>query len=129
MVIDEEHNLFIVDRIKVKLITCFLMNNLYFQDMIKVKGYQVAPTELEDEIREAPGVADVAVIGVKDDRAGEVPKAFIVPTSKDVTEESIQEFLNARLAKYKQLKGGIVFLEALPKTPTGKILRKELRSL
>jgi len=114
VVIDEEHNLFIVDRIK---------------DMIKVKGYQVAPTELEDEIREAPGVADVAVIGVKDDRAGEVPKAFIVPTSKDVTEESIQEFLTARLAKYKQLKGGIVFLEALPKTPTGKILRKELRSL
>ena len=97
--------------------------------MIKVKGYQVAPTELEDEIREAPGVADVAVIGVKDDRAGEVPKAFIVPTSKDVTEDSIQEFLNARIAKYKQLKGGIVFMEALPKTPTGKILRKELRSL
>ena len=95
--------------------------------MIKVKGYQVSPTELEDEIRKAPGVADVSVIGVKDDKAGEVPKAFIVPASKDVEKEVVEEFLKNRLAKYKQLKGGIVFLDALPKSPTGKVLRKELR--
>ena len=114
VVTDEDGDIFIVDRIK---------------DMIKVKGYQVSPTELEDEIRQAPGVADVAVIGVPHDTAGEAPRAFIVPTAKEVTEESIAEFLKERLAKYKQLKGGIVFLEALPKTATGKVLRKELRAL
>ena len=114
IVYDEDGDIFIVDRIK---------------DMIKVKGYQVSPTELEDEIRKAPGVADVAVIGVKDDIAGEVPKAFIVPASKEVSQQEVEEFLTSRLAKYKQLKGGVVFLDALPKSPTGKVLRKELRLL
>ena len=114
VVTDEDGDIFIVDRIK---------------DMIKVKGYQVSPTELEAEIRLAPGVADVAVIGVPDHAAGEVPRAFIVTSSSDVTAESIQEFLSGRLAKYKQLKGGIVILDTLPKSPTGKVLRKELRTL
>ena len=50
-----------------------------------------------------------------------------MPTAKEVTEDSIAMFLKERLAKYKQLKGGIVFLEALPKSATGKVLRKELR--
>ena len=104
VVTDDDGDIFIVDRIK---------------DMIKVKGYQVSPTELED----------VAVIGVPHDTAGEAPRAFIVPTAKEVTEDSIAEFLKERLAKYKQLKGGIVFLEALPKSATGKVLRKKLRAL
>ena len=114
VVTDEDGDIFIVDRIK---------------DMIKVKGYQVSPTELEAEIRLAPGVADVAVIGVPHPQAGEVPRAFIVPSSADVSAESVQEFLSGRLAKYKQLTGGIVIMESLPKSPTGKVLRKELRAL
>ena len=111
---DEDGFFYIVDRNK---------------DMIKVKGYQVSPTELENEIRRAAGggVTDVAVIGVPDDRAGEVPRAFIVRTSQDVTAEKIEELLEPNIAKYKRLKGGIVFLEQLPKSPTGKVLRKELR--
>merc|ERR1712080_584577 len=72
---EEEGDIYIVDRIK---------------DMIKVKGYQVSPSELEEEIRTIPGVLDVAVIGIHDDTAGEVPKAFIVPLSaENVTEEKI----------------------------------------
>lgn len=117
---DEEEFFYIVDRIK---------------DMIKVKGFQVAPTELEEVIRGCRGVLDVAVIGIKDDVLGEAPKAFIVrkPESIDEDEnklkESIHDFLKEKVATYKQLSGGIVFVEELPKNPTGKILRKELRNL
>jgi len=111
---DESGDIFIVDRIK---------------DMIKVKGYQVSPTEVEEEIRKVPGVLDVAVIGVQDDRAGEVPKAFIVPATDEVTAEKINDFLSDKLAKYKKLTGGIVLLKELPKSPTGKVLRKELRKM
>ena len=111
---DEEGYIFIVDRIK---------------DMIKVKGYQVAPTELEDVIRTAPGVVDVAVIGVPDHKAGELPKAFIVRASEDVKEDDINQFLEDKIAKYKKLSGGIIFLKELPKSPTGKVLRKDLRHL
>ena len=71
----------------------------------------------------------MAVIGVKDDLAGEVPKAFIVPANADVTAEKINEFLSDKLAKYKKLTGGIVLLKELPKSPTGKVLRKELRNM
>ena len=111
---DEEGFFYIVDRTK---------------DMIKVSGYQVSPTELENEIRKAGGVTDVAVIGVPDDKAGEVPRAFIVRENEEVTKERIEEFLESNIAKYKRLRGGIVFLEQLPKSPTGKVLRKELRLL
>lgn len=111
---DEEGFFYIVDRTK---------------DMIKVSGYQVSPTELENEIREVGGVTDVAVIGVPDDKAGEVPRAFIVRENEEVTKEKIEEFLESNIAKYKRLRGGIVFLEQLPKSPTGKVLRKELRLL
>ena len=99
------------------------------KDMIKVKGYQVSPTEVEEEIRKVPGVVDVAVIGIKDDLAGEVPKAFIVPANQDITAEKINDFLSDKLAKYKKLAGGIVLVKELPKSPTGKVLRKELRKM
>ena len=111
---DEEGFFYIVDRTK---------------DMMKVSGYQVSPTELENEIRKAGGVTDVAVIGVPDEKAGEVPRAFIVRESEEVTKEKIEEYLERNIAKYKRLRGGIVFLEQLPKSPTGKVLRKELRLL
>ena len=71
----------------------------------------------------------MAVIGVKDDLAGEVPKAFIVPANENITAEKINEFLSDKLAKYKKLSGGIVLLKELPKSPTGKVLRKELRNM
>ena len=84
---------------------------------------------MEDVIRKAPGIVDVAVIGVKDDRAGEVPKAFVVRASDEVTEDQVNRFLEDKVAKYKRLSGGITFLAELPKSPTGKVLRKELRNL
>ena len=111
---DSEGWWYIVDRIK---------------DMIKVKGYQVAPTELEDVIRKIPGVLEVAVIGVEHDRYGEAPKAFIVKKDKRLEASSVEEYLKKKVAPYKQLVGGIVFVKELPKTATGKILRKELKAL
>jgi acyl-CoA synthetase (AMP-forming)/AMP-acid ligase II len=67
-------------------------------------------------------------VGVPDDRAGQVPRAFIVPKRPNITEEDIKAFIAAKLSEHKQLKGGVVFLTSIPKNPSGKILRKELRS-
>lgn len=71
-------------------------------------------------------MADCAVISVPDDRAGEVPKAYIV-RSGPCSEKDIQEYVQARKAPHKWIKGGIEFVDAIPKSPSGKILRRLLR--
>lgn len=110
---DENGLFFIVDRLK---------------ELIKVKGFQVSPSELEDVIRRHPGVVDVGVIGVPDDRAGELPRAYIVRKSRNVLEHSIVEFVEERVAPHKRLGAGVMFVETLPKNQTGKLLRRELKS-
>jgi len=113
-----EH-LFITDRIK---------------ELIKVKGLQVAPAELEAFLLTHPAVADCVVIGVPDDRDGEVPKAFVVKSSEVGLEESdafvrrgIAKHVEKSKAKHKWLKGGIEFIDVVPKSPSGKILRRLMR--
>jgi len=97
--------------------------------MIKVKGFQVAPTELEEVIRGYDKILDVAVIGVPHDKYGEIPKAFVVPKPEQkVTEDEIKKFVAERVSKIKHL-GYVQFLERIPKTASGKILRKELQKL
>jgi acyl-coenzyme A synthetase/AMP-(fatty) acid ligase len=87
----------------------------------------VAPAELEALIITHPKVADVAVIGVPDDEAGEVPKAFVTPVDGEtITLEEIQELVGEHLVSYKQIKI-LEVIEAIPKSAAGKILRKELR--
>ncbi|XP_035711502.1 probable 4-coumarate--CoA ligase 1 [Folsomia candida] len=110
---DEDKYFFIVDRLK---------------ELIKVSGYQVAPSELEDLLRKHPAVADVAVIGVPDERAGEFPRAYIVlkPSSNPSAEE-IHKFIEDKVSCHKKLKGGVEFIKAIPKSATGKILRRELK--
>jgi len=98
---------------------------------IQVRGYQVPPAELEALLLSHELVEDAAVIGIPDEYSGELPKAFIVLKSgtegtKAVAEE-IQKWVEERKVRYKWLRGGIEFLESIPKTPSGKILRKELR--
>ncbi|KAJ5182630.1 Acyl-CoA ligase inpC [Penicillium capsulatum] len=110
-----EH-IFIVDRIK---------------ELIKVKGLQVAPAELEAHLLTHPAVSDCAVIAVPDEAAGEVPKAIVVKTAsagsdKDA-EQSIKKFVEEHKARHKWLKGGVRFVDAVPKSPSGKILRRLLR--
>nr|CAH7746282.1 unnamed protein product [Callosobruchus chinensis] len=112
---DEDAYFYIVDRCK---------------ELIKVKGNQVSPTELENLLMEIDGVSDAAVVGIPDALAGEVPRAFVVTKpGAEVTEEDIHRFINSKVTHYKKLVGGVRFIEAIPRNPSGKILRNELRVL
>lgn len=112
-IIDEHGHMTIVDRMK---------------ELIKFKGFQVAPAELEALLITHPKVADVAVIGVPDDEAGELPKAFVTPASgQTVSLEELQALVSANLVSYKQIKV-LELIDTIPKSASGKILRKELRN-
>ena len=95
------------------------------KEMIKYKGYQVAPAELESVLMEHPDVRDAAVIPKADDEAGEVPKAFIVPRTSDVDLNAVAAFVAERVAPYKKIRE-LEIVEAIPKNPSGKILRRQL---
>jgi acyl-CoA synthetase (AMP-forming)/AMP-acid ligase II len=95
------------------------------KEMIKYKGYQVAPAELESVLMEHPGVRDAAVIPKADDEAGEVPKAFVVPREDGLDLDAVLAFVAERVAPYKKIRH-IETVEAIPKNPSGKILRRQL---
>ena len=82
---------------------------------------------LEDMLRKHAGVADAAVIGVPDDEAGELPRAYVVTSSADVTEQELAEFVNSRVNTYYQLRGGVHIIDAIPKNASGKTMRRDLR--
>lgn len=108
---DEDGCLTIVDRLK---------------DMFISGGENVYPAEVENALHEHPAVADCAVIGVPDDRWGEVGQAFVVlREGHELTEEEMERFLDARLARYK-IPRSLVVVDALPRTASGKLLKKEL---
>src|SRR5262245_16530361 len=110
--VDADGYWYIVDRVK---------------ELIKVKGFQVPPAELEALLLTHPAVADVAVIGVPDEEAGERPKACVVlKPGTEATAQEIQEFVAEHVASYKRV-SEVVFLDAIPKSPSGKILRRLLR--
>ena len=112
-IIDEHGHMSIVDRMK---------------ELIKFKGFQVAPAELEALLITHPKVADVAVIGIPDDEAGEIPKAFVTtPPGESVTLDEIQALVSEHLVSYKQIRE-LEVIDAIPKSASGKILRKDLRS-
>lgn len=100
------------------------------KELIKVKGFQVPPAELESLISGFEKVADVAVIGIPDDRAGELPKAYIVKQKghESLTEDEVKEFVAGKVADYKKIQY-VEFVESVPKSAAGKILRKELRKM
>lgn len=91
-----------------------------------MKGLQVAPSELEDVLRKHPDIADVAVVGVPNERNGEAPRAYIVPRNDKLTADEIHSFLKPQLAQHKQLNGGIEFIDTIPKAASGKILKRLL---
>ena len=95
------------------------------KEMIKYKGYQVAPAELEALLMEHPGVRDAAVIPKADLEAGEVPKAFVVPREPGLDLDAVTAFIAERVAPYKKIRY-IEAVEAIPKNPSGKILRRQL---
>ena len=108
--IDENEQYFIVDRLK---------------ELIKYKGFQVAPAELEALLLSHPMIADAAVIGVRDSEGEEVPKAFVV-LKEPVSDEEIMEFVASRVAPHKKIRR-VEVVDQIPKSPTGKILRRVLR--
>ncbi|XP_039272337.2 uncharacterized protein LOC120346636 [Styela clava] len=111
---DNDEMLYIIDRLK---------------EVIKYKGVQVSPAELESVILKHPKVADVGVIGIPDSHAGELPKAFVVKKVDDLTADELDAFVKDELVDYKQLRGGIEFVEKIPKSSTGKIQRNELKKM
>lgn len=83
---------------------------------------------MENLILEIPEVADVAVVGIPDSLAGEVPRAFVVlKPSAVLDEEKVTKYINPKVAHYKKLKGGVKFIDSIPRNPNGKILRNELK--
>lgn len=110
--VDKNGHYYIVDRLK---------------ELIKYKGFQVAPAELEECILTHPEVADCAVLGVPDLGAGELPKAYVVVKDKNKPNPDIAAFVASKLAPHKQLRGGVRFVDAIPKSASGKILRRVLK--
>jgi len=111
-VIDEDGYMFVRERVK---------------ELIKFKGFQVAPAELEAELCGHDGIADAAVLGRPDEEAGEVPVGFVVlAKGADLSAEDVRAHLDGRLSSYKQLHE-VHFVEEIPKSASGKILRRVLK--
>jgi acyl-CoA synthetase (AMP-forming)/AMP-acid ligase II len=110
-VIDEDGYFAIVDRVK---------------ELIKYKGFQVAPAELEALLLQHPAVQDAAVIPLPDEEAGEIPKAFLVLKDDSVSPEEVQQFVAERVSTYKQIRA-VEVVDEIPKSASGKILRRVLR--
>ena len=112
--VDEQGYVFIVDRAK---------------EMIKYKAFGIAPAELEAVLLEHPAVRDAAVIGVPDAEAGELPRAYVsLREGQAPAAEDLMAFANEKLANYKSIRQ-LIFVDNIPKTPSGKILRRELKAL
>ena len=107
--VDEEGYFYVVDRLK---------------ELIKYKGFQVPPAELEALLLSHPKIADAAVIGVPDDEAGELPKAFVVPNG-DLTDQEVMEFVADKVAPHKKIRV-VEMTDEIPKSASGKILRRVL---
>ncbi|KAG9252150.1 uncharacterized protein F5Z01DRAFT_626174 [Emericellopsis atlantica] len=101
------------------------------KELIKYKGLQVAPAELEGLLASHPAVLDAAVIGIQQDDT-EVPRAYVVlapPAVGKVKEVDLAQFVEGKVAHYKKLRGGIKFVDSVPRSPSGKILRKDVREM
>ncbi|XP_062125976.1 uncharacterized protein LOC133838767 [Drosophila sulfurigaster albostrigata] len=112
---DNEFEFFIVDRIK---------------ELIKYKGFQVPPAEIEALLLTNDKIKDAAVIGRPDEEAGELPMAFVVKQANvQLSEDDVITFVHERASPAKRIRGGVIFVEEIPKNPSGKILRRVLREM
>jgi acyl-CoA synthetase (AMP-forming)/AMP-acid ligase II len=110
--IDADGHLYVVDRLK---------------ELIKFKGFQVPPAELEALLLTHPAIADAAVIGVADDEAGEIPVGYVVvKPGQTLNDTDVMTFVAGQVATYKQIRR-VIFIDVVPKSAAGKILRRVLR--
>uniref|UniRef100_A0A182QEY9 Luciferin 4-monooxygenase n=1 Tax=Anopheles farauti TaxID=69004 RepID=A0A182QEY9_9DIPT len=112
---DENGEFFIIDRLK---------------ELIKYKGYQVPPAEIEAILLTNPKIKDVGVVGFPDEAAGELPLAFVVKQPNvTLTEDEVRQYVAQRTSPAKRLHGGVRFVSEIPKNVSGKILRRHLRAM
>ncbi|XP_037030650.1 4-coumarate--CoA ligase 1-like [Bradysia coprophila] len=112
---DDNHEWFIVDRIK---------------ELIKYKGFQVPPADVEKVLLTHPDIMDAGVVGVPNEAAGELPMAFVVKKrNAKLTEKDVIDYVAEKMSHAKRLHGGVKFIKEIPKNMSGKILRRELRKL
>ncbi|KAF2880010.1 hypothetical protein ILUMI_26169 [Ignelater luminosus] len=111
---DEDGFFYIVDRLK---------------ELIKYKGFQVPPAELGLILLTHPKIKDAGVVGLPDELAGELPLAFIVRKNKSLTEDDVENYIAGQVSPQKHLRGGVRFVNEIPRNPSGKILRRKLRDL
>ncbi|XP_055590282.1 luciferin 4-monooxygenase-like [Uranotaenia lowii] len=112
---DDDKDFYIVDRLK---------------ELIKYKAFQVPPAELEAIILTHPKVKDAAVIGVPDERVGELATAYVVPgDGVELKPQEIVKYVDGQVSQQKRLHGGVILIQEIPKTASGKILRKKLREM
>ncbi|PFH54842.1 hypothetical protein AMATHDRAFT_134798 [Amanita thiersii Skay4041] len=125
------------DEVIIKNAEIFVVDRL--KEIIKVRGFQVAPAELEGHLLLHPDVADACIVGIPDDYSGEIPLAYVVPTeaasariaanpeeAQNLT-DALKKHVSDAKVQYKWLAGGIEFIDVIPKNPSGKILRRVLR--
>ncbi|KAI9493745.1 4-coumarate-CoA ligase 2 [Zychaea mexicana] len=118
--VDEQGDYYIVDRIK---------------ELIKYKGFQVAPVELESVLMQCPYVVDAGVVGIYDETQGtEIPLAYVklpdnLKSQANVLASKIRDWVNERVANHKRLRGGVRVIDEIPKNPSGKILRREMKAI
>ncbi|KAF2799867.1 4-coumarate-CoA ligase [Melanomma pulvis-pyrius CBS 109.77] len=111
--VDRQGKFYIVDRKK---------------ELLKYKGLQIAPAELENHLNTHPEILEAAVVGMPIEGGSEVPRAYVVSRRNGtLSEDDVKDFVRGALAEYKQLRGGVRFVDELPKNAVGKILRRELR--
>lgn len=113
--IDRDGNVFIVDRLK---------------DIMKYNNFHFSPTEIEETINQMEGVAEVCVCGIPDVVSSSLPSAAIVKTScSNLTEQEVYNYVAERLVHFKHLRGGVYFVDSVPKTPSGKNIRKDVQKI
>uniref|UniRef100_A0A915AIS7 AMP-binding enzyme C-terminal domain-containing protein n=1 Tax=Parascaris univalens TaxID=6257 RepID=A0A915AIS7_PARUN len=97
------------------------------KETIKVRGWQVSPHEIEETILQLPEVGRCVVIGIPDEHAGEIPRAYVkLKNDAHLCAKDIHKIIEEKLASYKRLAGGIEFIDDIPMTASGKIARNEL---
>jgi len=112
---DSEGFLYLIDRQK---------------EILKYLNYQVSPSEIENVLIQLPGIANICVVGISDNLAGDLPAAVIMKSTKaDISENEINALMKDKFSDFKQLRGGIYFVESLPTTPSGKILRRKVKEI